>query len=297
MPPADLSALAPAKVNLTLHLTGLRDNGYHLLESLVVFADVGDRLTVTPADELRLSVSGPMAAGVPTDVTNLVLRAANRLRDLRGVTSGAAIHLEKHLPHGAGIGGGSSDAATAIRLLSRLWSVAPLSAPEALPLGADLPVCLCAPTPTIMRGIGEAVSPAPTLPPGWLVLVNPGIHVPTGPVFKDHDRLYGFSPLGMENFDGCLPLTPDSFEHWLLGQRNDLTKVVREPHFAPVVGDILDLLHAVGARDADMSGSGSTCWGWFDTSDAARAALAPIAANHPQWWTRAARVLRATDAL
>ena len=132
-----IKAFAPAKVNLMLNLMGLREDGYHLLDSLVVFAEVGDWLTAILADALTLTVSGPKAAGVPTDSSNLVLKAAHRLRDLRGLTSGAAIHLEKHLPHGAGIGGGSSDAAATIRLLACLWNVPPLTAEEALPLGAD----------------------------------------------------------------------------------------------------------------------------------------------------------------
>ncbi|MDO9527020.1 MAG: 4-(cytidine 5'-diphospho)-2-C-methyl-D-erythritol kinase [Gemmobacter sp.] len=297
MSPPDLSALAPAKVNLTLHLTGLRDDGYHLLHSLVVFADMGDSLTVAPDDNLCLTVSGPMANGVPTDGRNLVLRAARRLRDLRQVSKGASIHLEKHLPHGAGIGGGSSDAAAAIRLLARLWSVPPLTAPEALPLGADLPVCLCAPAPTVMRGIGEDLVPAPPLPQGWLVLVNPGIHVPTAEVFKDHDRLFGFTQPWIERLDNDMRLTPDRFARWLKSQRNDLTKVVLADHFAPAVGDILARLQGTGARHADMSGSGSTCWGWYDTIADAHTAAAAVSADCPEYWVRAARVLDAKDTL
>ncbi len=295
-----IKAFAPAKVNLTLALTGLRDDGYHLLDSLVVFAETGDWLTATPADSLVLTVSGPAAAGVPTDTDNLVLKAAERLRHLRGVTSGAAIHLEKHLPHGAGIGGGSSDAAAAIRLLARLWNVAPLTVAEALPLGADLPVCLAAPAPTHMKGIGEILSPGPTLPPGWLVLVNPGIHLSTAAVFKAHDFLYGPEPVGSwgepwESYDQ--PLSPQDLETWLLGQLNVLTKVVAEDYFAPVVPFILNRLRELPGRlDCDMSGSGSTCWAWFEHEPDARAATASFA-DHPDWWVTAARVLGPDDAL
>ena len=295
---ATRAALAPAKVNLALHLTGLRDDGYHLLDSLVVFADVGDTVTVTPAETLSLTVGGSMAACVPTDGANLVLKAAHHLRSLRGVTAGAAIHLDKHLPHGGGIGGGSSDAAATIRLLAHLWDVPALNETEALPLGADIPVCLMAPAPTRMQGIGEVLTPAPALPPGWLVLVNPGIHVPTAAVFKKHDFLYDFSPLALEPFDAFdQPFTPDGFQTWLLGQRNDLTKVVAEDYFAPVISTILTRLRETpGCLDTDMSGSGSTCWAWFAREAEARAAAANFA-DHPDWWVVAARVLGPGDQL
>lgn len=286
-------SFAPAKVNLTLNLTGLRADGYHLLDSLVVFAETGDWLTATPSDALTLTIGGPKAAGVPTGATNLVLKAAHRLRDLRGVTKGAAIHLEKHLPHGAGIGGGSSDAAAAIRLLASLWTVAPLTGPEALPLGADIPVCLAAPAPTRMQGIGEILSPWPALPPGWLVLVNPGIHIPTVQVFKKHDQLHGTGPWLAED----QTLSDQDFHAWLLGQQNMLTKVVADDGFAPVVPLILNRLRDLpGCQNCDMSGSGSTCWGWFDAEPAAHAAAASFA-DHPAWWISVARVLTPQDAL
>lgn len=279
---------APAKVNLCLHMTGLRDDGYHLLESLVVFAEVGDRLAVSPAAELSLTVSGPFAEGVPTDRTNLVLKAAERLRDLRGVTTGAALHLTKHLPHGGGIGGGSSDAACAIRLLARLWGVAPLSSDEALPLGADVPVCLCAPQATEMRGIGERLKATPYQPEGWLVLVNPGVAVPTGKVFALHDQLHDVSPAGMSSLEDVHDA--DGFASWLAMQRNDLTRVALDASIAPVIGTVLDALSA-HAEVAQMSGSGSTCWGWFRSETAAQEASHVIKAANPEWWVMPARIL------
>lgn len=285
-------AIARAKINLCLHLTGLRADGYHLLESLVVFADFGDLLEVAPSDQLSLTVSGPFAAGVPTDGRNLVLKAAERLRDLRGVTAGATIQLEKQLPHGGGIGGGSSDAACAIALLADLWNVAPLSAEEALPLGADIPVCLCAPQPMLMRGIGEELSPAPMIPECWLVMVNPGVAVPTASAFMLHDQLYGFSPVGMAAMDWGQ--SPQDFATWLLAQRNDLTKVASEQILAPVVGDVLQALRATqGNEVSEMSGSGSTCWGLYFTEEEARAAAAKISAEHPEWWVRPTAIARA----
>jgi 4-diphosphocytidyl-2-C-methyl-D-erythritol kinase len=285
---ATIEARAPAKINLCLHLTGLRDDGYHLLESLVVFADVGDVLRVSPSDDLSLTVDGPFAEGVPTDDANLVLKAARRLRDLRSVSQGAHVHLTKYLPHGGGIGGGSSDAACAIRLLAEVWQVPALTSGEALPLGADVPVCLCAPHATEMRGIGEDLRRAPYQPSGWLVLVNPRVMVPTGKVFAVHDALYPFSPLGMAPLDAVTDM--DDFETWLVGQRNDLTKVTAESSIAPVVADVLNDLRQ-DAQDADMSGSGSTCWGYFASGDAAYQSADRIARAHPNWWVKAARIL------
>lgn len=284
-----IEVFAPAKVNLALHVMGRRADGYHLLESLVVFADTGDLLSVTPADELALEVTGPRARGVPTDGSNLVLKAAERLRALRGVSAGARITLEKHLPHGGGIGGGSSDAAAALRALAALWRVAPLDPAEALPLGADIPVCLQAPEPAVFRGIGEILEPVPPLPEAWLVLVNPGVAVATGAVFKRLDAVYASAPPGLAPFPEPLA-DPASFAKWLLGQRNDLTKVVAE-----ILPRTLDILESLGSdeacADCDMSGSGSTCWGLFFDPVAARAAADRIAAAHPKWWVRAARVL------
>ena len=286
-------AFAPAKVNLALHLVGLRADGYHLLDSLVVFADTGDWLTATPSDTLSLRVTGPRAAGVPTDDNNLVLKAAQRLRTLRQVTSGAAIHLEKHLPHGGGIGGGSSDAAATLRLLARLWNVAPLTGAEALPLGADIPVCLAAPAPTRMQGIGETLTPVPPLPDGWLVLVNPGIHVATAAVFREHDRLFGTSPTGT-----FAPWTPaQDFASWLTAQQNALTPTVCHDAFAPVIPTILHRLRTqTGCLAAGMSGSGSTCWAWFAHQPDAQSAAASFA-DHPAWWAVPARILRPQDPL
>ncbi|WP_072778320.1 4-(cytidine 5'-diphospho)-2-C-methyl-D-erythritol kinase [Marivita hallyeonensis] len=283
-----IEAFAPAKINLTLHVTGVRSDGYHVLESLVVFADCGDRLLVSPSESLSLTVDGPFAQGVPTDNSNLVMQAAERLRNLRGITQGATINLTKTLPHGAGIGGGSSDAAAAIRGLAELWGVAPLSGQEALPLGADVPVCLCAPTATQMRGIGDVLATAPYQLKGWLVLVNPGVVVPTGKVFARHDALYDFTPANLEPMDWIKD--DDDLDMWLLGQRNDLTKVASDSSIAPVVQDVLKELR-VGSRNADMSGSGSTCWGLFTSEDKAKSCADRIAAKRPEWWVRAARIL------
>lgn len=289
---APRTALAPAKVNLTLRVTGLRADGYHLLESLVVFAGVGDGLSVAPAAGLELQVGGPRSAGVPADGTNLVLRAAERLRALRGVRAGARITLDKHLPHGGGIGGGSSDAATALRLLADLWAVPPLTAAEALPLGADVPVCLAAPAPQMMRGIGEDLTPAPGLPAGWLVLVNPGEGRSTPAVFRAFDAGPAPDPTPHDAPPPGLDLR--ALAQWLSGQRNDLAGVLCDPQspvHLPQIGMILDALGA----DPDclacaMSGSGSTCWGLYATEACARAAAARLS-TRPGWWAAAAAIL------
>lgn len=282
-----LSATAPAKINLTLQMMGLRDDGYHLLDSLVVFTEFGDEIRVAPADNLTLTVDGPYSVGVPTDNTNLVLKAAQRLRDLRGVTAGAAIHLTKHLPHGAGIGGGSSDAATTLTLLADLWDVAPLSTDEALPLGADVPVCLQAPRATLMRGIGEDLTPAPYHPQGWLVLVNPNVVVPTRDVFALHDSLYEFSPQGLDDMANIKDA--EDFTDWLLGQRNDLTKVASENTIAPVIQNVLADLQPTSIA-CDMSGSGSTCWGLFYDEAPAQTCAETISVTHPDWWVVTTRI-------
>lgn len=271
---------APAKVNLALHVTGQRADGYHLLDSLVVFADVGDRLTVSPASELSLRVTGPRAEGVPTGPENLVLRAARSLDPSRG----ARLTLDKHLPAAAGIGGGSSDAAAALRVLSRLWDL-PLPAAEATAvLGADVPVCLDA-RPRRMAGIGDVLSEVPPLPPAWLVLVNPGVPVSTPAVFRALARKDG-APMPQ------LPACTDAatFAAFLLGLRNDL-----EPPACALQPQVSEVLAALGAQTgcllARMSGSGATCFGLFAAEAPARGAAAALAAAAAGWWVQAARML------
>lgn len=269
-----LEAFAPAKVNLALHVTGRRTDGYHLLDSLVVFAGIGDRITVAPGP-LSLSVTGPMAAGVPADATNLVLRAAQ----LIGVP--ARIGLDKHLPPASGIGGGSSDAAAALRALAMLSG---RGVPEALALGADLPVCLAAPRPMRVRGIGERLTPLPPLPPLWIVLANPGMSVPTPAVFAALER--------RENPGLEPPLWSDAadFVRWLARQRNDLDAPARA--MRPEIGDLADAIGATaGCLLARMSGSGATCFGLF--ADEARARAAAAALARPGRWVAAGAVLTA----
>lgn len=284
-----IEVFAPAKVNLALHVTGRRGDGYHLLDSLVVFADVGDRLRIAAAPDLALTVSGPFASGVPTDERNLVLRAA---RLMAPAGQGARIALEKQLPHGGGIGGGSSDAAATIRALGRLWAVPEPAVEAVLTLGADVPVCLRAPAPQRMRGIGADLTPLPALPEAHLVLVNPGLAVPTGAVFARRAVAAGAEDTGLTP----LPEAPDfaAFADWLGHQRNDLEAPAMA--IAPVIDRVRAALRATpGCHLARMSGSGSTVFGLFATAAASAAAATRLAAAHPGWWVRAAPILRPAD--
>ena len=269
---ADSLGFARAKVNLTLHVTGRRPDGYHLLDSLVCFADVGDTVSAHPAPDWGLTVTGPKAAGVPVDDSNLVLRAARSVTD-----TPHHLTLDKHLPAAAGIGGGSADAAATIRILGS-------DGQGAEALGADVPVCLAGPGPVRMRGVGDVLDPVQNLPPLWMVLVNPGVDVPTPAVFA-----------ALAARDGA-PM-PEALPHWptagtliawLKRQRNDLLAPARR--IAPVIDDVLAALSP--APFAAMSGSGATCFGLCMTGRAARDLGAAITTAQPDWWVSHAPVAR-----
>ncbi|KIN68579.1 4-(cytidine 5'-diphospho)-2-C-methyl-D-erythritol kinase [Sulfitobacter donghicola] len=261
------NAFAPAKVNLSLHVTGQQADGYHLLDSLVVFADIGDRLWFESGPDMRIEVSGPFADGVPTDHRNLVWQAA----ELAGWTG--RINLEKNLPHGAGIGGGSADAAAVLRTLG--------GDEGAASLGADVPVCLSA-SPQRMQGIGDDLAKLPPLPDMDILLINPKVEVPTGPVFNALDcKENQPMPEAWPRFDSL-----EVFCDWLAQQRNDLERPARQ--IAPQIDDVLGALS--GAQLARMSGSGATCFGLFEAGKAQPAAKR-VAAAHPDWWVAAGRVL------
>ena len=260
---------ARAKINLTLHVTGQRSDGYHLLDSLVCFADIADEITVAPAQDLSLTVDGPLAAGVPTDDSNLVMRAARLFPD----APGAAIRLTKHLPNAAGIGGGSADAAAALKALAELWDRdIPI---DLLSLGADVPVCL-APMALRMRGVGELLDPLPPFPEVWAVLVNPRVPVSTPEVFK------ALSSKDNPAMADDLPRfsTVQDLAGWCTAQRNDLETPARS--IAPVIGDALEALS--DSLLARMSGSGATCFGLCADQVAAETLAADISKTHPDWW-------------
>ena len=287
LPVTTIRANAPAKVNLTLHVTGQRDDGYHLLDSLVVFADVADHLTATPASDLTLNVTGPFAQGVPVDCTNLMMRAAEVLRAAHGITDGAAMTLEKNLPHAAGIGSGSSDAAATLGMLVKLWDVPllPAEARQVLALGADVPVCMHAPSAVRMSGIGDVLSPLPALPDCALVLVRPPVDVPTGAVFNGlatkHGTPMSTLPEGLNFVD---------FVTWLAAQRNDLQApaMVLAPQIATTIA-ALDALPDVAF--AGMSGSGATCFALVQDLETARRVAAVMQTVHRDWWIVPAAVL------
>ncbi len=271
---------APAKVNLTLHVTGQRADGYHLLDSLVAFADVGDRITAAPADQLTLTIDGPRAAGLAADTDNLVLRAARLMGD-----RGAALRLTKRLPVSSGIGGGSADAAATIRALAQLWHL-PLPDPlTTAQLGADVPVCLAG-RACRMSGVGERLDPLPALPPVWLVLANPGLPLSTPAVFGAlTDRQGAPMPTLLPRFASAADLAG-----FLSLQRNDLEPAAR--CLAPVIATVLEALAAQeDCLLARMSGSGATCFGLFASAMTADAAARAVGLAHPGWWVAAAKAL------
>ena len=272
-----VKVFAPAKINLTLHVTGQRDDGYHLLDSLVAFVDLGDQVTATPAATSSLSVTGPFTEGVPTDETNLVMRAA----ELAGTPM--EMVLDKRLPPASGIGGGSSDAAATLRAAARLGAE-PVTAERALSLGADVPVCL-ATKPVRMRGIGDELTPV-AMPALHMVLVNPRVEVSTPEVFK------ALSSKDNMEMPDLLPDWPDSlsFIDWLGTQRNDLERPAVK--LVPDVAAALTALAlAPGAQMVRMSGSGATCFALFEDRYKADAAALQLAEDNPWWWIKSASTM------
>jgi 4-diphosphocytidyl-2-C-methyl-D-erythritol kinase len=289
MSDGDIRVSAPAKVNLYLHVTGRRPDGYHLLDSLIVFAGVGDTLAVSPGDDLDLFVDGPFADAVPTDEGNLVMQAAEILAERAKMAPRARIRLTKNLPVASGIGGGSADAAAALIALSRLWGLQPGAdtlAALAIRLGADVPVCLTD-RPSRIGGIGEIIEPAPRLPEAWLVLANAGVAVSTPTVFRGRSGAFSNPRPIAEPPAGAMDLAVQ-----LAGRRNDLTAAARD--LVPVIGDVIAALAATdGCLLSRMSGSGGTCFGLFAKEKAARAAAAGLSAAQPDWWVAAAPMLTA----
>ena len=275
-----LTEQAPAKINLTLRVLRRRADGYHDLDSLVVFADLADTVRFTPGDAFRLRVSGPGAGDCGDPSANLIIKAAEALAaKVPGLRRGT-FDLDKHLPVAAGLGGGSSDAAAALRLLARVGGIAvndPRIVTAAESVGADVPVCLD-PVARVMRGVGHDLGPPVGLPPLPAVLVNPRVAVATAAVF----RALVLPPAGNPP-----PTAPVALRDWLRAQGNDLETPARE--IAPVIGDVLDALRAQpGADVARMSGSGATCFALFPDLATAQAAAAAVSATQPRWWVRAA---------
>jgi 4-diphosphocytidyl-2-C-methyl-D-erythritol kinase len=278
---------APAKVNLTLRVLGRRLDGYHELESLVTFARVGDRLDFAPGAALALDVRGPYAAAAGNLADNLVLKAARELQRRVGGLALGRFALVKDLPVAAGLGGGSADAAAALRLVARANGLAPddprvLAAARAT--GADVPVCLD-PRPRVMRGVGEVLSAPLDLPPLPALLVNPGVPLATKDVFA---AFAAAPPASARSLDiAAAPLASfDAVLAALAHGGNDLEPAAIA--LCPAVADVLAALAATpGCRLARMSGSGATCFGLYASEQAAEAAARSLEAGHPGWWVRA----------
>ncbi len=281
----DASLTAPAKINLALHVTRRREDGYHLIDSLVAFSDYGDSVLVSNntkpgAAPLTLEVYGKRAEGVPADPTNLVWQAAELMRAPDDPP--IKILLGKLLPHAAGIGGGSSDAAATLLAMARLFGRPLPSKNQVLTLGADVPVCLERRT-SRMRGIGEVVEPAPPLPRIWAVLVNPAVEIPTKAVFerlapKERDPL----PALPERWE-----SPGHLFEWLRETRNDLQEPARRVN-RKVRDALLFFTGRTNAQFSRMSGSGATCFGLFDDPDAARYAAEKL--EDSIYWVRLVRL-------
>jgi 4-diphosphocytidyl-2-C-methyl-D-erythritol kinase len=285
--PVALVENAPAKVNLTLRVLGRRADGYHEIESLVAFADFGDSLRLVPSVDFALNVRGPGAGQSGAVADNLVLKAARALADqVRNLQPGA-FDLDKRLPVAAGLGGGSADAAAALRLMARINGLAADDArlfAAARATGADVPVCLD-PQPRLMRGIGEVLSKPLRLPAFDAVLVNPGVALATKAVFA------GWSPAGVAR-DRCDPAllerlaNRDELLRFLAAQSNDL----EAPAIAiePVIAEVLQALRALpGSRLSRMSGSGATCFALFESAASAQAAEKILHSKYQHWWVRA----------
>jgi 4-diphosphocytidyl-2-C-methyl-D-erythritol kinase len=296
--PAARLEKAPAKINLNLRVIGRRPDGYHEIESLVAFAGVADDLSFTPARNLTLAVAGPTAAASGRVSDNLVLKAADALAErVAGLKLGGFV-LSKRLPVAAGLGGGSSDAAAALRLLARANRLAgddPRLMQAARATGADVPVCLSS-RPRLMRGIGDVLSDPLRLPPLPAVLVNPGVAVVTkdafaalraGPVrHGDEDGASATTQSArMPTSDPC-PRGLAELLATLAKDRNDLEQPAIA--LAPIIADVLAALRkSEGCRLARMSGSGATCFGLFETARAATMAARELRTRHPTWWIRA----------
>ena len=286
-----LTRAAPAKINLALHVVGQRADGHHLLESLVTFADRGDRIGFASADADLFTVSGPFAPELPMDASaeggNLVLKARDLLREeLRSRNPAAAgpvhLHLEKNLPLASGIGGGSADAAATLLGLLELWgaTIEPSRLDAmALTLGADVPMCLAGMS-LFAKGIGEDITPLADLPSLPLVLVNPLVGVSTPVVFR--------TLANKTNPPLVLPQDMKTMDDWLSAMatmRNDLQPPAQQ--LQPVIGDVCQALTEAGAILVRMSGSGATCFGIFDDGERAAATARTLSAAQPGWYVLA----------
>lgn len=281
---APLTTRARAKVNLTLAVRGRRADGYHELHSLVAFAGAGDSLSLTPAQELSLTIAGPSGSGLAADSGNLVLRAALALEAETGPLLWGAFHLVKRLPVASGIGGGSADAAAALRLLAQLNGIAvtdPVLLRAAAAIGADVPVCVES-RARVMEGVGDRLGPPLRLPPLFGLLVNPGVPVETSAVF----RALGLQP-GEPHSNRIEPVSEAASTEALLQALGASGNDLEAPacRIVPVIAEVLSGLRDLpGCRLARMSGSGATCFALFDDCRASATAGRALQRARPGWW-------------
>jgi len=269
---AALKIFSPAKINLALHVTGRRDDGYHLLDSIVAFADIGDEISIIPADDFTLSITGLFADKLPAERDNLVEKAAHLLSKRYALDLKLNIALTKNLPIAAGIGGGSSNAAATIHGLAQYYELKTIDEDILLALGADVPVCYHGITNggmVRMGGIGETLETLAPRAPLPALLINPNTACPTKDIFA-----------ALKTIDNP-PMTQTAD---LGALRNDLTDAAIAHN--PVIRNVLDVLENSGATLSRMSGSGATCFGLYATSDDAQSAAQAIKATHPDWWAR-----------
>ncbi len=275
----EIEVFAPAKINLALHVTGRRDDGYHLMDMLVAFATTGDRIRVRAAIRDQLTITGPFAAAIPDDGGNLVARARDALRAAAGETACPPVEilLHKALPPASGMGGGSSDAAATLKALAQLWALGDIDlAAVAAPLGADVPMCLAA-APLRARGIGEVIEPLAAFPPTPAVLVNPGVEVPTPAVFRALVQKENPPLPAISSFHTAADLAA-----YVARTRNDLQPPALA--IAPVIAKVLAAIAGTGPFAFRMTGSGATCFGLYRSAREADEAAAALTAAHRGWY-------------
>jgi 4-diphosphocytidyl-2-C-methyl-D-erythritol kinase len=273
-----INSFAAAKVNLALHVRGLKSNGYHELHSLVTFANIGDIIEVRPSNELKLTIEGPFADNVPKDTDNIVIKAAKFL-----LPDGKAhINLIKNLPVEAGLGGGSADAAATLRSLSKLWNIPIPKTPEVL--GADVPICLLKET-AIVQGIGEKITPVSIPSNLHIVLIKPNIGLSTAKVFNNLKNKHNEKMCTFKGTDSI-----EEFANYLNKLRNDLLQT--SITIVPLLRDIINFLNVQnGNYYTQMSGSGTTCFGLFDDEVSAIRALSQAKIKFPNMWCKMVKLI------
>ena len=280
-----LEEKASAKVNLCLQIVGQKSNGFHLLDSIVGFTEFGDHLSFKKSDELELTAKGAFSDQIPVDKSNLILKAAELLRKINNIKTGAHITLTKNLPPSAGLGGGSSDAAATIRGLSRLWGTDLPEIDDLMKIGSDLPVCIHQKTQH-MKGFGEVLEEINTFPNLPILLVNPLKKVSTQTVFR---MLKNKKNPPLSKYEKLFQAKKD-WINWLLLQRNDLIEPAVKVE--PVISEVLRLISKqISVEKVSMSGSGATCFGIFENKQDCDLAMQRVRLERPDWWSVSTEII------